>query len=64
MCNAPAWPQQFWKSCANGSNIVALRFGDQETAEMLGVAGSKFDKFQHQHATCNIQQRCVRLHGA
>ena len=64
MCNARAWPQQFWKSCANGSNIVALRFGDQETAEMLGVAGAKFDKFQHQHATCNMQQCCVRLHGA
>ena len=64
MCNARAWPQQFWKSCANGSNIVALRFGDQETAEMLGVAGSKFEKFQLQNATCNIQQCCVRLHGA
>ena len=26
MCNAPAWPQQCWKSlrksCANGSNII------------------------------------------
>ena len=27
------------KSCANGSNIVALRFGDHETKEMLGVVG-------------------------
>ena len=28
-----------WKSCANGSNIVALRFGDHGTKEMLGVVG-------------------------
>ena len=34
-CNARAWSQQCWKSCANGSNIVALRFGDQGTKEML-----------------------------
>ena len=26
---------------ANGSNVVALRFGDHGTKEMLGVAGSK-----------------------
>ena len=26
---------------ANGSNIVALRFGDHRTKEMLGVVGSK-----------------------
>ena len=41
MCNARAWPQQCWKSCANGSNIVALRFGDHGTKEMLGVVGSE-----------------------
>ena len=35
------WPQQCWKSCANGSNIVALRFGDHGTKEMLGVVGWK-----------------------
>ena len=34
-----ARPQQCWKSCANGSNIVALRFDDHETKEMLGVVG-------------------------
>ena len=39
MCNECAWPQQCWKSCANGSNIVALCFGDHETKEMLGVVG-------------------------
>ena len=39
MRNKRAWPQQCWKSCANGSNIVALRFGDQGTKEMLGVVG-------------------------
>ena len=32
MCNARAWPQQCWRSCAiNGSNIVALRLGDHGT---------------------------------
>ena len=39
MRNERAWPQQGWKSCANGSNIVALRFGDHETKETLGVVG-------------------------
>ena len=60
MCNAHAWPQQCWKSCANGSNIVALRFGDHGTKEMLGVLAQKFDRFQtlrnncQQHlTTCN-----------
>ena len=43
ICNARALPQQCWKSCTNGSNIVALRFGDRETKEMFGVVGSKFD---------------------
>ena len=36
-CNAHAWPQQCWWNCANGSNIVALRFSDRGTKEMLGV---------------------------
>ena len=41
MCDdACAWPQQRWKSCVNRSNIVALRFGDHATREMLGVVGS------------------------
>ena len=39
--NEPAWPQQCWKSCTNGSNIVALRFGDHGTKEMLRVVGLK-----------------------
>ena len=33
--------KKFWKSCANGSNIVAPRFGDHGTKKMLGVVGSK-----------------------
>ena len=41
MRNQRAWPQQYWKSCVNGSNIVALRFGDHRTKEMLGVVGRK-----------------------
>ena len=34
------------RGCANGSNIVALRFGDHGTKEMLGVVDTKFDRFQ------------------
>ena len=54
MRNERAWPQQCWKSCANGSNIVALRFGDYGTKEMLGVVGWKVwpvSNFAQQHAT-------------
>ena len=41
MCDdACAWLQQCWKSCVNGSNFVALSFGDHATREMLGVVGS------------------------
>ena len=66
MRNERAWPQQCWKSCANGSNIVALRFGDHGTKEMLELLAEKFDRFQtlrnnmqqglETNATCNIQQ--------
>ena len=37
MRNERARPQQYWKSCASGSNFVALRFGDHGTKETLGV---------------------------
>ena len=57
MRNQRAWPQQYWKSCASRSNIVALRFGDHGTKEMLGVVGWKVwlvSNFARQHATtCN-----------
>ena len=57
MRNERAWPQQCWKNCANGSNIVALHFGDHGTKEMLGVVGWKgwpVSNFAQQHATtCN-----------
>ena len=33
MCNARERPQQRWRSCVNGSNIVALRFGNHGTKE-------------------------------
>ena len=39
MRNESAWPQQCLKSRANGSNVVALRFGDHGLKEMLGVVG-------------------------
>ena len=57
MRNERVWPQQCWKSGANGSNIVALRFGDHGTKEMLGVVGWKVwpvSNFTQQHpTTCN-----------
>ena len=61
MRNERARPQQCWKSCANGSNIVALRFGDHGTKEMLGVVGWKIwpvSNFAQQRATTsnNMQQ--------
>ena len=61
MRNERAWPQQCWKSCANGSNIVALRFGDHGTKEMLGVVGWKVwpvSNFAQQHTITskNLQQ--------
>ena len=40
ICIARAWPQQCRESCANGPNIVAPRFGDHGTNEMLGVVTS------------------------
>ena len=41
MCNVHAWHQQCCKSCADGSNIVVLRFSDHRTKEMLGLVDSK-----------------------
>ena len=41
MRNERAWPQQCWKNCANGSIIVALRFGDHGT-ENVGICWLKF----------------------
>ena len=40
MCDEFAWPQQCWKSCASGSILAKLRFGDHRANEMLGVVGS------------------------
>ena len=57
MRNERAWPQQCWKSCANGPNIVAPRFGDHGTKKMLGVVGWivwPVSNFAQQHSTtCN-----------
>ena len=54
ICNARAWPQHCWKSCANGSKIVATK----EILSMRDVQlAQKFDLFQTlrnnslQHAT-------------
>ena len=51
MCNTRTWPQQCWKSCANGSNIVSLRFGNHGTKEMSGV--KRLTGFKICATTCN-----------
>ena len=60
MCIALAWPQQCWTSCANGSKIVALRFGYHGSNVGNELLIQKYDQFQtlqnnsQQHATtCN-----------
>ena len=60
MCNERERPQQCWGSCVNGSNIVALRFGDHGTKECWELLAQNFDRFRtlcnnsQQHATtCN-----------
>ena len=65
MRNERARPQQCWKSFANKSNIVVLRFGDHGTKEILGVVGwkvwlvSNFGNNIQQHAKggCKRTQR-------
>ena len=50
-----------WKSCANGSNIVALRFGDHGTEEMLGVVRSKdWPVSNYAQQLPAIRSRCSR----
>ena len=53
MRNERAWPQRCWKSYANGSSIVALRFANHGTKEMLGVRWKVWlvSNFAQQHAT-------------
>ena len=61
MRNERAWPQQCWKNYANGSNIVALRFGDQKKKKNL--TGFKLcpttQNNIHQHATGCANRRNV-----
>ena len=54
MCNVHAWPQQCWRSCANGSNIVALHFSDHGTKKCWELLAEKFDRF---HATVCANRR-------
>ena len=64
MRNERARPQQCWKSCAKGYNIVALRLSDHGTKEMLGFVGWKVwlvSNFAQQHAkTSNNMQQGVQ----
>ena len=57
MCNALAWLQQCWKSCANEFNIVALRLDDHGTNEMLILTSFKLcttsPNNTQQHTICN-----------
>ena len=69
MCNAYAWSLQCWKSCANGSNIVAFHFSDQltEQKKCWELLAQNFDRFQtlrnncQQHATTRNIQQCWEL---
>ena len=45
MRNERAWPQQCWKSCANGANIVALRFSTEQK-KCWKLLAEKFDQFK------------------
>ena len=51
MCSTRTWPQQCWKSCANGSNIAWLRFSYHGTKEMSGV--KRLTGFKICATTCN-----------
>ena len=52
-----AWPQQCWKSCANGSNLLRYASAIQEQKKCWKLLAEKFDRFQtlrnniQQHAT-------------
>ena len=63
MCNAGLWPEQCWKSCANGSNIVALRFGDHGTRNFGSCWFKSLTGFNNsqQHAT-TFNRVCKRTH--
>ena len=68
MRNERAWPQQCWKNCANGSNIVALRFGDHGTKakqcwELL-VNNVASVCTQPETVTCDNFQHCWMFHVA
>ena len=67
--NECAWPQQCWKSCPNGSNIVAPRFGDHGTRnvgscwlksltsfKLCATTSSNLQQGVQTGATCNIPQ--------
>ena len=52
-----AWPQQCWKSCANGSNLLRYASAIREQKKCWELLAEKFDRFQtlrnniQQHAT-------------
>ena len=52
-----AWPQQCWKSCANGSNLLRYASAITEQKKCWELLAEKFDRFQtlrnniQQHAT-------------
>ena len=56
MRNERAWPQQCWKSCANGANIVALRFSTEQK-KCWELLAEKFDRFKTLRN--NMQQHSI-----
>ena len=63
MCNAGSWLEQCWKSCANGSNIVARRFGDHGTRNFGSCWFKSLTGFNNsqQHAT-TFNRVCKQTH--
>ena len=46
MVNSRTWPQTGWKSWANGSNTVTLRFASREQKKFRELLAQTFDRFQ------------------
>ena len=53
MCDALAWPQKCCKSSANGSSIIALRFGNKQQCATGRVKGGKCNNQQCQELWAN-----------
>ena len=66
MRNERAWPQQCWKSCANGSKetVGSCWLKSLTGFKLCATTSNNMQQGVQTDATCNIQQCCARLHGA